>query len=103
MVAFSKSERVLITSVDIYKNRNHRKQFGRKILSNEFLGFNILMPLVVIKSSLTPVKSYIKFNQGSVQKIDTENKSQDIYQKLTVTSGHQIFLEIFAGFLKTQQ
>ena len=37
------------------------------------------MPLVVIKSSLTPVKSYIKFNQGSVQKIATENKSQDIY------------------------
>ena len=62
-----------------------------KILSNEFLGFNILIPLVIIKSSLLPVKSYIKFNQGSVQKLDTEDKNQDIYQELTVTSGHQIF------------
>ena len=74
-----------------------------KILSNKFLGFNILMPLVIIKSSLLPIKSYIKFNQGSVQKLDTEDKSQDIYQELTVTSGHQIFLEIFAGLLKTRQ
>lgn len=49
------------------------------------------MPLVIIKSSLLPVKSYIKFNQGSVQKLDTEDKNQDIYQELTVTSGHQIF------------
>ena len=57
-----------MTSAVIYKNCNLAKQFGSKILSNEFLGSDILMPPVIIKPSLMPVKSYNKFNQGHFQK-----------------------------------
>ena len=46
------------------------------------------MPLVIVKSFLVPVKCYNKFNQGNVQKIDTEGKNQDSCQEVTVTSGH---------------
>ena len=46
------------------------------------------MPLVIMKSSLVPVKSYNKFNQRKCSKIDTEDKSQDICQELTATSSH---------------
>ena len=77
-----------MTSAAIYKNYNLTKQFGSKILSNEFLGRNILMPLVIMKSSLVPVKSYNKFNQRKCSKTDTEDKSQDICQELTATSSH---------------
>ena len=63
------------------------------------------MPLVIIKSFLVPVKCYNKFNQGNVQKIDTESKTQDNCQRFTVTSGNTkaFFSETFAGFLKTQK
>ena len=47
-----------MTSAVIYKNCNLTKHFGSKILSNESLGSNILMPLAIIESSLVPVKSY---------------------------------------------
>ena len=57
-------------------------------MSDEFSGGNILMPLVIIKSSLGPVKSHTMFNQGNVKKNDTKGKSQDTCQELTVTSGH---------------
>ena len=79
----------------IYKNCSLTKQFGSKILSNEFLGGNILMPLVIIYSYLVPVKIYNKFNQGNVQKINTEDKIQDICPELTATSGHQFFSFFF--------
>ena len=94
-----------MTSAVIYKNCNLTKQFENKIFSSEFLGGNILMPLAIIKPSLVPVKSYNKFNQGNFQKTDTEGKSQDICQELTVTCGHTklFFSELFGGFLKTQQ
>ena len=88
MVAFRKFERVLTTSAVIYNNCRLKKQFGIKILSDEFSGGNILMPLVIIKSSLGLVKSHNMFNQGNVQKNDTKGKSQDICQELTVTRGH---------------
>ena len=47
-------------SAVIYKNCNLTKQFGTKILSNEFLGSNIMMPLVIVRSSLGPVKSFLE-------------------------------------------
>ena len=46
------------------------------------------MPQAIIKPSLVPVKSYNKFNQGNFQKTDGDGKSEDIWQELTVTSGH---------------
>ena len=67
-----------MTSAVIYNTCNHRKQLGSKILCIEFLGGNILMSLVIIKSLLVPVKKYNKFNQGNFQKTDTEGKSQNI-------------------------
>ena len=88
LVAFRKFEWVLTTYTVIYNNCSLKKQFGIKILSDEFSGGNILMPLVIIKSSLGPVKSHNMFNQGNVQKNDTKAKSQDICQELTVTRGH---------------
>ena len=42
------------------------------------------MSLAIIKLSLVPVISYNKFN--NFQKTDSECKSQDICQELTVTS-----------------
>ena len=42
------------------------------------------MSLAIIKSSLVPVISYNNFNH--FQKTDSECKSQDICQELTVTS-----------------
>ena len=42
------------------------------------------MPLAIITSSLVPVISYNKFNH--FQKIESECKSQNICQELTVTS-----------------
>ena len=53
------------------------------------------MPLVIIYSYLVPVKIYNKFNQGNVQKINTEDKIQDICPELTATSGHQFFSFFF--------
>ena len=47
-------------SAVIYKNCNLTKQFGTKILSNEFLGSNIMMPLVIVWSSLGPVKGFLE-------------------------------------------
>ena len=38
--------------------------------------------------SLVPVKSHNKFKEENFQKTDTEGKSQDICQELTVTSGY---------------
>ena len=77
-----------MTSAVIYKNCNLTKQFGSKILNNEFLDGNISMTLAIVKPSLVPVKSYNKFNQGKFQKNDIGGKSQDICQERTVTSGH---------------
>ena len=74
-----------MTSAVIYKNCNLGKQFERKYyVYNKFLGGNILMFLAIIKSSLVPVISYNKFKH--FQKTDSECKSQDICQELTVTS-----------------
>ena len=49
------------------------------------------MPLAIMKPSLVPVVSYNKFNQ--FQKTDSECKSQDICQELTVTS--EVILKYF--------
>ena len=53
------------------------------------------MPLAIIKPSLVPVKSYNKFHH--FQKIDSQGKSQDICQELTVTGGYTkvFFLRYF--------
>ena len=63
------------------------------------------MPPVIVNPPLMPVKSYNKFKPGNFQKIDIEGKSQDIFQELTVISGHaKPFLSgIFGLFLKTQR
>ena len=82
-------ERLLIISVVNHNNFTLLKRFWGKILSNEILGCEILMSLVILGclSDLWKV-FYDKFNQGNYQKTDVGVKRKDIYKKPKIPSGH---------------